>query len=279
MIAIIWQAGKPAPQFKLRRKVGGREMVREDMTGTGNPIALKHLYRRRAATLLSLRRTDGATSLKVFIIIAMVGLFVSLVASYFVARKSREQLEASVEPFESGAYPAAEAANMDMDLEMPEQTAGDEARVLGDCRQIAEAIMQFKRDVGDWPMRNGQRSDSLVDYLISRVGRRPKFKDTVGVSWGRRSANIYYLLISNGKRNRRWFKQKEASSSGWNGPYLRDEHADPWGHAYLVSVCGFPGGTKPRNNVWLLSAGPNGIVETSPSAQELRGDDIGLLIR
>jgi hypothetical protein len=44
---------------------------------------------------------------------------------------------------------------------------------------------------------------------------------------------------------------------------------DPWGNSYLVGV-------EPEGSRWILSAGPNGIVET-PAGPEATpaGDDIG----
>jgi hypothetical protein len=51
---------------------------------------------------------------------------------------------------------------------------------------------------------------------------------------------------------------------------------DAWGRCFLVNADGWmsEGGV-----VWLLSAGPNGLLETPPSATALAGDDIGIRIR
>ena len=140
----------------------------------------------------------------------------------------------------------------------------------------------FWRDVGEWPMHNGPSKSSKADYLYF-AGQRPRFKGAVRASWGFKSGDIRHLLVKNGSGGAPWFKEADVNvqsgSTGWRGPYLLTEKADPWGHSYLISVCGFPGGTKPDNNVWCLSAGPNGVIDTPTSAKSVEGDDIGVWVR
>lgn len=62
---------------------------------------------------------------------------------------------------------------------------------------------------------------------------------------------------------------------GWNGPYIAELSADPWGRALLVNVDGLVNG---REQAFVLSAGQDGVVNTSPSAQKAGGDDIILLL-
>jgi type II secretory pathway pseudopilin PulG len=59
----------------------------------------------------------------------------------------------------------------------------------------------------------------------------------------------------------------------WAGPYLGQIPSDPWGHAYVISVDGL---VDVRKRAWVLSAGPNGEVETQPEAYEPVGDDLAL---
>ena len=79
---------------------------------------------------------------------------------------------------------------------------------------------------------------------------------------------------------------------GWNGPYFSSQlMADPWGNRYAVNVALVdlsPGaataGGQAKMAVWVLSAGPNGIIET-PFAQSILtavrpgGDDIGTRVQ
>lgn len=50
---------------------------------------------------------------------------------------------------------------------------------------------------------------------------------------------------------------------------------DAWGRCFLLNVGAWSSGEP----VWLLSAGPNGLLDTPPNALELGGDDIGGRLR
>jgi hypothetical protein len=69
-----------------------------------------------------------------------------------------------------------------------------------------------------------------------------------------------------------------ATSPGWRGPYLTDNATDPWGNAYLVNAGDFETST---DGVWVISAGPNGIIETGAGATAIASgvDDIGVMIK
>ncbi len=58
----------------------------------------------------------------------------------------------------------------------------------------------------------------------------------------------------------------------WFGPRMP---ADAWGRCLLLNL----GEGSADGPVWLLSAGPNGVVETPPDASAPVGDDIGDRIR
>jgi hypothetical protein len=57
----------------------------------------------------------------------------------------------------------------------------------------------------------------------------------------------------------------------WSGPYADELQSDPWGHAYLVNVEGW---INQREHAIVVSAGPDGIVETAPDATSPAGDDL-----
>jgi hypothetical protein len=53
--------------------------------------------------------------------------------------------------------------------------------------------------------------------------------------------------------------------------YIQILMPDPWGNAYLANVDGLQAGTQ---RIKVLSAGPDGTIETSPSETKARGDDV-----
>jgi len=64
--------------------------------------------------------------------------------------------------------------------------------------------------------------------------------------------------------------------------YISSDPTDPWGHKYLVNVAALGTVAQP---VWVISAGPNGILETAISntgtaaPEVVAGDDIGFRIQ
>ena len=50
---------------------------------------------------------------------------------------------------------------------------------------------------------------------------------------------------------------------------------DAWGRCFLVNV----GTAREGGQAWLLSAGPNGLIETAFAATTLSGDDIGVALK
>ena len=162
-------------------------------------------------------------------------------------------------------------------------------KTLSDCRNISTAILLFNNDTDLWPIRTSadHSPESRLDFLFGNMGDMPDFSDEARESWGTRSEDMYFTLVTNG-RTSPWYRyghkvegdfdiysSSRPSTGGWAGPYLPYVTNDPWGYAYLISVSGFEGGTKPDNHVWCLSAGFNHIVETPAWATQTRGDDIG----
>ena len=154
-------------------------------------------------------------------------------------------------------------------------------RAQQDCQDIRTALLAFKAGVGSWPVKSAADEEKPVDFLYG-VGPLPKFTKDAQASWGARSEDLHSYLVSNGPEKTGWtdyFRHIGGRFENWNGPYLPHELADPWGRAYVVSVSGFTGGTKPGNHAWCLSAGPNGIVETPPSSDQALGDDVGVQVK
>ncbi|MEI6669923.1 MAG: hypothetical protein WCP29_17375 [Acidobacteriota bacterium] len=185
------------------------------------------------------------------------------------------------------------------------------ARVVvarNDATQIATAIVNFQRDLGPLVLRRAAPSSSsdrtvAIDVLISN-GPLPGLAAAVPAASpagaglparpgriGRQALEPWTTLFSadvlaahlrfNG---RAYPAAASGTVTGWNGPYLgRDITSDPWGHAYLVNTALLRDndgmmGVRFANAVFVLSAGPNGVIET-PFVQPIQtahafGDDL-----
>ncbi|MFW6158064.1 MAG: hypothetical protein ACOC8E_01745 [Planctomycetota bacterium] len=132
----------------------------------------------------------------------------------------------------------------------------ERARALGDLRRLAADITTYHKDTGTWP---GGANLAVTD------GDPPAGE---AHAYGDQSEPIHiskFLTIN------------QADVDGWHGPYMSMSRSDPWGHRYVVVLEGLQSREPPY--AWALSAGPDGILETGPSDDEVRGDDLGLRLR
>jgi hypothetical protein len=59
----------------------------------------------------------------------------------------------------------------------------------------------------------------------------------------------------------------------WKGPYMHTCEPDPWGRAIVLTCIG-----DPRRFIWCVSAGENGILETTARDRWPKGDDIAVRV-
>jgi type II secretory pathway pseudopilin PulG len=176
------------------------------------------------------------------------------------------------------------------------------AQAKSEVKTIADAILAFYSDSSFFPQTidsvNGRLGVQFVDLLVSE-GEIPKAPSqpvlihngqpvTVDVTgW---ITGSFDLLENQLTRNHPGYRNKGGPNAfGWNGPYLSTIgiHADPWGNRYMVNVrfldpspgiVDASGRVKPI--VVVISAGPNGIIETPfiqpRTAVYEYGDDIAV---
>ena len=60
----------------------------------------------------------------------------------------------------------------------------------------------------------------------------------------------------------------------WRGPYLDRVPIDPWGRAWVVSF----DPSRTREPVVIVSAGPDGVLNTTPTEAAITGDDVGIVV-
>jgi prepilin-type N-terminal cleavage/methylation domain-containing protein len=166
------------------------------------------------------------------------------------------------------------------------------ARTRTDTQTVASAIVQFYKDTGffpQWSQASGGGpggSGDKVDLLIS-AGNTPSVSAATTWTTGTTGALIGQLMS-----NTPGYTLKNTTAQfGWNGPYLSSTiGADAWSNRYAVNIglidltAGTQtaaGGTK--SAVWVISAGPNGQIETAYSQPVttglVSGDDIAVRVQ
>lgn len=168
------------------------------------------------------------------------------------------------------------------------------ARAQADVRMIGEAIKKFEKDLARFPMftaGTGVLPDSAANVVrLQGPGDMPA-EATVS-AWtaaaptdGDCSASctadtLINQLIANGPAYPT--SSSPATPFKWNGPYLERIEADPWGNKYLLNIINAK--STSADAVFILSAGPNGRVETAfniakTATLQPGGDDIAFRIK
>jgi general secretion pathway protein G len=145
----------------------------------------------------------------------------------------------------------------------------DEARLsraAADVRSIYAAMLVFKKDTANWPSMDATCADNVT--LLVGKGSFPTNLAAMGYVTTTTSSYLDHLVAdTNGCYN------------NWKGPYIADVTADPWGNAYLTNADGFK---IIGREVWIISAGPNGVMDTpvpNLAGAQIVGDDIGLRVK
>lgn len=142
----------------------------------------------------------------------------------------------------------------------------DEAKISranADVHSISSAVTILKKDTGNWPV---DTNCTPAVELLNGIGNMPTF--SVAANWLQNNPNTFDNYL-NRDDNGCW-------PTTWKGSYMAKVKADPWGNAYVCNASEF---LTSGANVWIISAGPNGIVETGRGANDLSGDDIGIRIK
>ena len=167
------------------------------------------------------------------------------------------------------------------------------ARARNDCQTIASGMYQFYRDTGFFPVwsiaQNGGPGApaSRLQVLVSQ-GNVP-VEDVASLWTTGVAGSLADQLVINAPG---YALRSPTSQFGWNGPYFSSQlMSDPWGNRYAVNVALIdlsPGAAtasgQAKMAVWVLSAGPNGVIETPFAASILTairpgGDDIGTRVQ
>jgi len=156
-------------------------------------------------------------------------------------------------------------------------------RATKDVELIGAAIGAFYNDLGDWPIwqiGTARQSGDAKVALLYGPGTLP------GQS-GPPSGDTGDTLVNHLGINNPAYPTNVGDPTlpyAWRGPYLEQFRADPWGHAYLSNVKFlWPGNEQGNKPVYVLSSGPNRVVDTdfdqTGPNMIVRGDDIAYRIK
>lgn len=155
----------------------------------------------------------------------------------------------------------------------------DESRITraqGDMKALQTAILSFRKDTGSWPDRiaPGTAGVTLL-HSESTSTATPPIPTVSGINWDTSESHriVNHLRIND---------NNVYDVAMWKGPYISSADADPWGNAYIINADQF----KATGPVWIISAGPDGIVTTDARSEICfdknyggGGDDICLRLR
>jgi len=152
------------------------------------------------------------------------------------------------------------------------------AKARNETQVVAAAVTNAYKDLGRWPNRNTAATDYGGLYTGTTTPAAAFFGAATG--WTAAGAGWNSLdthLVTNGHT------YPATGDTRWAGPYAVTLPVDPWGRPYVINAANFTSATTPPTPVWVLSAGPNGVINTSiattPAASVTGGDDIGFRVR
>jgi hypothetical protein len=155
-----------------------------------------------------------------------------------------------------------------------------------DALSIRNAIVRLLDDTAAARIGTRGTEGQTVEMLVGG-GASPSVAEAGDWRWARPvdPGGLVDLLdrhlVTNepaGNPSNAWRLPTSLEGFGWRGSYLNHEiGADPWGRRFAVNVKSLSG----RNEVIVLSAGPNGVVETGFEGQGLTGggDDVVVLVK
>lgn len=138
-----------------------------------------------------------------------------------------------------------------------------EAKARAECKTISNAILMFRRDTGKWPLYYPSGNCSSDTYTTIQGGGTLAPLDNPGGAWGISLNDVALDLILNLPGI-----QPPVAQTCYNNKaqtYLAGASADPWGSQYIINAANFAN----TNPVWVISAGPNGCLDTSVNSQTI----------
>jgi prepilin-type N-terminal cleavage/methylation domain-containing protein len=170
------------------------------------------------------------------------------------------------------------------------------SRALNDCMVIGSAIANFYKDTGRMPNMTNTGAIGGNTMVLVSAGNAPagpgQWIAAVGTGVNATDLLSNHLSANTPQGQAVSLYPSTATAPGaeqqWRGPYQDTFPADPWGNRYAVNIGNFVNaGAATSNAVWVLSAGPDGTIQTAfnPNLPAIgqtlttAGDDIAYRIR
>lgn len=160
-------------------------------------------------------------------------------------------------------------------------------RATSDCKTIGEAIMNFYKDTRAFPVYSAtplNTTNATLAVLYTDGVEAATSGDSGMTTWLTGNRDLLQNPLEKGLTSGGQ-AYPTTLPFAWKGPYLTDFYSDPWGTRYYINVIYLQPGAE-KNAVWVLSAGPNQMIETNftqpafgATVPSLAGDDIGCRIK
>ncbi|MGD0885751.1 MAG: prepilin-type N-terminal cleavage/methylation domain-containing protein [Thermodesulfovibrionales bacterium] len=155
----------------------------------------------------------------------------------------------------------------------------DESRITratADIRSISNAMIIFKKDTGQWPNLDATCQPNVTVLLSGTSAVLPN--NFLPAGWNTTTIMPYNNYLQTDGTT----CYSQTTPPMWQGAYMGFVTNDPWGNPYVTNADGFslaPIALGVPQPVWILSAGPDGVIETVPTAAAPMGDDIGIRLQ
>lgn len=169
------------------------------------------------------------------------------------------------------------------------------ARADNETQVIAAAMASFFKDTGRWPTKDDAVSTADYYYILygdgnpMSAGGQSAVWSSDGGTWAGRKDEFANHLARNTPGGAAAAANQYAITGQlkWNGPYITEITADPWGTHYSCNVISFWYNAAYRDYaIYVLSAGPDRVANTlynqsisTTTPPELNEDDIGYRIQ
>lgn len=165
---------------------------------------------------------------------------------------------------------------------------GRRSRASAETKLYAASLLNMYKDTGIYPVRDSKGNTAL--RVLCTGSARPKSNPFLNkTNWSTWLTNAAYgdtmdnHLVANKPGGSTKGAYPTTGNAQWRGPYLPGgTQVDPWGRPYVCMVYSFHSADKKNyKRVIMLSAGPDGRVDTSPNCTDttdIAGDDIGIIL-